>query len=89
VAGDERPAVGELVAARPLHDAREVGGELGLELLAGARELAQGVYVMAPFRTPMNVVDFLPVLDQPAQPPVDTGAFAEASARRTTDAGTP
>jgi methionine synthase / methylenetetrahydrofolate reductase(NADPH) len=70
-------------------NAREVGGELGLELIAGAREHAQGVYVMAPFRTPMNVVDFLPELDQPAQPRVDTGAFAEARARRTTDAGTP
>jgi methionine synthase / methylenetetrahydrofolate reductase(NADPH) len=70
-------------------NAREVGGELGLELIAGAREHAQGVYVVAPFRSPMNVVDFLPELDQPAQPRVETGAFAEASARRTTDAGTP
>jgi homocysteine S-methyltransferase len=41
-------------------DARTVGGELGLELLAAARELAQGAYVIAPFRAPMNVVDFLP-----------------------------
>jgi homocysteine S-methyltransferase len=70
-------------------NAREVGGELGLELIAAARELAQGVYVVAPFRAPMNVVDFLPVLDQPAQPPVETVALAEARARRTTDAGTP
>ena len=38
-------------------DAREVGGELGLELIDGARALAQGVYVVAPFRAPMNVVD--------------------------------
>jgi homocysteine S-methyltransferase len=51
-------------------DAREVGGELGLELIDGARSLAQGVYVVAPFRTPMNVVDFLP---QPAHEPVETG----------------
>ena len=51
-------------------DAREVGGELGLELIEGARALAQGVYVVAPFRAPMNVVDFLP---QPAQAPVETG----------------
>src|SRR3954449_6392030 len=29
--------------------AREVGGQLGLELLAGARELASGAYVVAPF----------------------------------------
>jgi hypothetical protein len=53
-------------------DARRVGGELGHELLEGARRLAQGVYVVAPFRAPMNVVEFLP---QPAaQPPVETGA---------------
>jgi methionine synthase I (cobalamin-dependent)/5,10-methylenetetrahydrofolate reductase len=51
-------------------DAREVGGQLGLELIDGARSLAQGVYVVAPFRAPMNVVDFLP---QPAQEPVETG----------------
>jgi len=50
--------------------AREVGGELGLELIEGARRLAHGVYVMAPFRAPMNVVDFLPQL---AQAPVETG----------------
>ncbi|HLX18798.1 MAG TPA: bifunctional homocysteine S-methyltransferase/methylenetetrahydrofolate reductase [Gaiellaceae bacterium] len=72
-------------------NAREVGGELGHELIARARGLAQGVYVMAPFRTPMNVVDFLPELDQPAaQEPVDTAAVvAESSTRRTTEAGTP
>jgi homocysteine S-methyltransferase len=52
-------------------DARRVGGELGLELLESARELAAGVYVVAPFRAPMNVLDFLP---QPtAQDPVETG----------------
>ena len=52
-------------------EARRVGGELGLELLAGARELAAGAYVVAPFRVPMNVVEFLP---QPAaQAPVETG----------------
>jgi homocysteine S-methyltransferase len=51
--------------------AREVGGELGLELIEAARAHAQGVYVVAPFRAPMNVVDFLP---QPAQEPVETGS---------------
>ena len=50
--------------------AREVGGQLGLELIEGARSLAHGVYVVAPFRAPMNVVDFLP---QRAQEPVETG----------------
>jgi methionine synthase / methylenetetrahydrofolate reductase(NADPH) len=44
-------------------EARRVGGELGLELLDGARRLAHGAYVVAPFRAPMNVVEFLP---QPA-----------------------
>ncbi|HEY3543442.1 MAG TPA: bifunctional homocysteine S-methyltransferase/methylenetetrahydrofolate reductase [Gaiellaceae bacterium] len=52
-------------------EARRVGGELGLELLAGARELAHGAYVIAPFRAPLNVVEFLP---QPAaHSPVETG----------------
>jgi methionine synthase / methylenetetrahydrofolate reductase(NADPH) len=58
-------------------DARTVGGELGLELLAAARELAQGAYVIAPFRAPMNVVDFLPErpTSQPAaHDPVETGS---------------
>jgi hypothetical protein len=53
-------------------DARTVGGELGLELLARTHELAQGAYVIAPFRAPMNIVEFLP---QPsAQDPVETGS---------------
>jgi methionine synthase I (cobalamin-dependent)/5,10-methylenetetrahydrofolate reductase len=52
-------------------EARRVGGELGLELLAAAREVAAGAYVIAPFRAPMNVVEFLP---QPStQAPVETG----------------
>jgi homocysteine S-methyltransferase len=41
-------------------DAREVGAELGQELIAGAREVANGVYVVAPFRQPLNVVELLP-----------------------------
>ena len=40
--------------------ARDVGLALGQELIAGARELAHGVYVMAPFRQPLNVVELLP-----------------------------
>jgi homocysteine S-methyltransferase len=71
-------------------NAREVGGELGHELIDAARGVADGVYVMAPFRVPMNVVDFLPELDQPAQAPVETGLLpSESSNRRTTEAGTP
>jgi methionine synthase I (cobalamin-dependent)/5,10-methylenetetrahydrofolate reductase len=50
--------------------ARDVGLALGNELIEGARSVAQGIYVMAPFRTPMSVVDLLP---QPAQEPVETG----------------
>ncbi|MGH3009981.1 MAG: bifunctional homocysteine S-methyltransferase/methylenetetrahydrofolate reductase [Gaiellaceae bacterium] len=40
--------------------ARDVGLELGRELIADARDLASGVYVMAPFRQPLNVVELLP-----------------------------
>jgi homocysteine S-methyltransferase len=71
--------------------ARDVGLALGHELIEGARLVAQGVYVMAPFKQPMNVVELLPELQvQPdAQAPVDTADFAEASARRTNEAGTP
>ncbi|MDP9261022.1 MAG: bifunctional homocysteine S-methyltransferase/methylenetetrahydrofolate reductase [Actinomycetota bacterium] len=50
--------------------ARDVGLALGNELIEGARSVAQGIYVMAPFRAPMSVVDLLP---QPAQEPVETG----------------
>jgi homocysteine S-methyltransferase len=53
--------------------AREIGGDLGLELIAGVRELASGVYVVAPFRQPLNVVEFLPELQPAAQSPVETG----------------
>jgi homocysteine S-methyltransferase len=71
-------------------NAREVGGELGHELIERARVIADGVYVVAPFRVPMNVVDFLPELQPDAQEPVDTDAVpAESSTRRTTDLGTP
>ena len=40
--------------------AREVGLALGRELIEGARERASGVYVMAPFRRPLDVVELLP-----------------------------
>lgn len=40
--------------------AREVGLQLGLELIESARSLAQGIYVVAPFRQPLNVLDSLP-----------------------------
>ncbi len=71
--------------------ARDVGLALGHELIEGARAVAQGVYVMAPFKQPLNVVELLPELEaQPdAQAPVDTGERAESSTRRTSEAGTP
>ena len=40
--------------------AREVGLALGEELIEGARALASGVYVVAPFRRPLDVVELLP-----------------------------
>ena len=40
--------------------AREVGLALGRELIERARELASGVYVVAPFRRPLDVVELLP-----------------------------
>src|ERR1700751_2441579 len=43
--------------------AREVGLALGRELIEGARKLASGVYVVAPFRRPLDVVELLPEPD--------------------------
>jgi methionine synthase / methylenetetrahydrofolate reductase(NADPH) len=40
-------------------DAADVGAALVRELVAGARELAAGVYVVAPFRRPLGVLDLL------------------------------
>ena len=40
-------------------DAADVGASLVRELVAGARELAAGVYVVAPFRRPLGVLDLL------------------------------
>jgi methionine synthase I (cobalamin-dependent) len=39
--------------------ARAVGLELARELTAGAREVAHGIYVVAPFRRPLDVLDLL------------------------------
>jgi len=41
-------------------DAPKVGVELAHELIERSRELAAGVYVMAPFRQPLGVLDLLP-----------------------------
>jgi homocysteine S-methyltransferase len=40
--------------------ARDVGLALGQELIEGARAVAGGVYVVAPFRRPLDVVELLP-----------------------------
>ena len=40
-------------------EAAKVGIALGRELIAGARELAAGVYVVAPFRRPLGVLEVL------------------------------
>jgi 5,10-methylenetetrahydrofolate reductase len=42
--------------------ASQVGADLARELVAGARDLAAGVYVMAPFRRPLGVLDLLETL---------------------------
>src|SRR6195256_957253 len=44
--------------------ARDVGLALGHELIEGARTVAQGIYVMAPFKQPMKGVDLLPELER-------------------------
>jgi homocysteine S-methyltransferase len=43
-------------------DASAVGAELARELIAQARDLAAGVYVVAPFRRPLGVLDLLATL---------------------------
>jgi hypothetical protein len=39
--------------------AAEVGMEIGRELLEGSRSRGQGVYVVAPFRRPLGILDLL------------------------------
>jgi hypothetical protein len=39
--------------------AGDVGLELARELIGSARSLAAGVYVVAPFRRPLGVIDLL------------------------------
>jgi len=40
-------------------NAAQVGAELAHELIGRARKLAAGVYVVAPFRRPLGVLDVL------------------------------
>ena len=71
--------------------AREVGGELGHELIDGrARARARASTSSRRSAQPMNVVEFLPELQPAAQSPVDTGALSGArSAARRSTVGTP
>ena len=46
-----------LLAAGP--NAPDVGAKLALELIEQAREFANGIYVVAPFRRPLAILDFL------------------------------
>ena len=69
-------------------DAMRVGLEVARELVAEAQGRVAGIEVIAPFKAPLAALDVLPD-PQPAQAPVETGALAESSARRTTEAGTP
>src|SRR5207253_8357798 len=39
--------------------ASEIGRRVAREILEGSRELAAGVYVVAPFRQPLGILDFL------------------------------
>jgi hypothetical protein len=41
-------------------NAAEVGAELAHELIERSREVAAGVYIVAPFRRPLGVLDILP-----------------------------
>jgi hypothetical protein len=40
-------------------NAPDVGTKLAHELVARSKELAAGIYVVAPFRQPLGVLDFL------------------------------
>jgi homocysteine S-methyltransferase len=41
-------------------NAAEVGAELAAELIGRSREVAAGVYIVAPFRRPLGVLEILP-----------------------------
>jgi homocysteine S-methyltransferase len=70
-------------------DAMQVGLEVARALVAEARERVAGVEVIAPFKAPLAALDVLPEPQPAAHGPVETGAAADPSARRTTEAGTP
>jgi homocysteine S-methyltransferase len=69
-------------------DAAQVGFEIAQELIAEAQGRVAGVEVIPPFKAPLAALELLPE-PQPPQEPVETGSRAEATARRTTESGTP
>ena len=69
-------------------DAPQVGFEIAQELIAEAQGRVAGVEVIPPFKAPLAALELLPD-PQPPQEPVETGPRAEATARRTTESGTP
>ena len=70
-------------------EAAAFGVELVRELIEGARSLAAGVYVVAPFRRPLGVLDVLAIDLGSDSVPVETGRFAFARSRLTGAAGMP
>ena len=69
-------------------DAAQVGFEIAQELIAEAQGRVAGVEVIPPFKAPLAALELLPD-PQPPQEPVETASRAEATARRTTESGTP
>jgi methionine synthase / methylenetetrahydrofolate reductase(NADPH) len=70
-------------------DALATGLEVARELAAEAQGRVAGIEVIAPFKAPLAALEVLPDPQPAAQAPVETGALADASTRRTTGAGTP
>ena len=75
--------------ATPAPDAAGVGAELARELIAGARALAAGVYVVAPFRRPLGVLDVLAERSRHAGTGRDRPVRRARASRRTGAAGMP
>jgi len=48
--------------------ARQAGFQVALEMLRGIRPRAAGIYIIAPFKQPRNVLDFLAWLDSEGEP---------------------
>ena len=53
------PATGDVLGTFPRSDAADVGFAHAKELIAASRERAAGVYLVAPFRRPLRVLELL------------------------------